>query len=613
MIDGERSGSLRLRSRVADPLVPNRIVERFAQYYSGVPIWGAEIVVDSERGVPLSVFGVVAPDLSFSVEPAIPLDTAAQIVRSLGGTTSTLMTMPELVVLPMNGGEYRLVYHAVVATGDDIVRLFIDAQSGLELMRVTEIQTQAAVGTGTGVLGDRKKLSVDQTGGMYLAFDRHRPPVLQTFDLRGNLARFKLLQQGLLSYTTADLATDSDNLWTDPAVVDAHVHVSWTYDYYYSRFGRSGLDGRDSPINIVTNAVFQQSALSLPSADFFSYAVNAFWCGTCGPLRQGLMYFGNGIPAGFVITSSGQNFTYLAGSLDTAAHELTHGVVAATSRLIYLNESGALNEAFADMMGKSVEFFYHPPGSNVGQADYVIGKDVVRAGRVGVLNGIRSMSNPAMYGHPDHFSGRALGPDDGGGVHTNSGIANQAFYLAIEGGINRTSALNVSGVGASRRDQIERVFYRAFTLLLPSNATFPLARAATIQAARDLYGLGSDTERAVTQAWTAVGVPDPASILTRNDVVARGARNTYVVIANANGRLETDLAWTSLAANDLDLYLTPEGCPSTQASCVLAQSITGNSGERVVWTVRSGERYWATVHNYAGNASSFVLRHWMQP
>ena len=41
--------------------------------------------------------------------------------------------------------------------------------------------------------------------------------------------------------------------------------------------------------------------------------------------------------------------------------------------------------------------------------------------------------------------------------------------------------------------------------MLPSNATFSTARAATIQAARELYP-GSNVERAVTQAWTAVGV-----------------------------------------------------------------------------------------------------------
>ena len=41
---------------------------------------------------------------------------------------------------------------------------------------------------------------------------------------------------------------------------------------------------------------------------------------------------------------------------------------------------------------------------------------------------------------------------------------------------------------------------------LPANATFAVARAATIQSAQDLYGGGSAAVRAVTQAWTAVGV-----------------------------------------------------------------------------------------------------------
>src|SRR5206468_7619173 len=114
--------------------------------------------------------------------------------------------------------------------------------------------------------------------------------------------------------------------------------------------------------------------------------------------------------------------------------------------------------------------------------------DVVRPG------GIRSLENPAANGDPDHYSKRYTGTEDNGGVHTNSTIASHAFYLAIEGGANRTSGLSVQGVGAGNREQIEKVFYRAFTQLLPSSATFSIARAATIQAARDLYGAGSAVE-----------------------------------------------------------------------------------------------------------------------
>jgi thermolysin len=151
------------------------------------------------------------------------------------------------------------------------------------------------------------------------------------------------------------------------------------------------------------------------------------------------------------------------------------------------------------MMGVSVEFFFQLPGSGPLRADYVLGEDMI-------TGGIRSIQNPAAFGDPDHYSLRYTGPEDNGGVHTNSGIATNAFYLAIEGGTHRISGINVPGVGAANREQIEKVFYRGFTQLMPASATFSTARAVTIQSARDLYGVGGPVESAVTQAWTAVGV-----------------------------------------------------------------------------------------------------------
>jgi Zn-dependent metalloprotease len=41
----------------------------------------------------------------------------------------------------------------------------------------------------------------------------------------------------------------------------------------------------------------------------------------------------------------------LASSLDIVAHELFHGVTAATARLIYQDEPGALNESYSDIFG----------------------------------------------------------------------------------------------------------------------------------------------------------------------------------------------------------------------------------------------------------------------
>ena len=176
-----------------------------------------------------------------------------------------------------------------------------------------------------------------------------------------------------------------------------------------------------------------------------------------------------------------------------------------SSGLIYFNESGALNEAFSDIIGTSAEFFYQPVGGGIGQADFLIGEDSIRS-PFGGLQGIRSMVNPAAFGDPDHYSIRFTGTADNGGVHINCGIVNHAFYLAVAGGTNRVSGLTTTGVGIANIEQMEKVFYRAFVFLMPANSTFATARAATIQAARDLYGTTGPVVNAVTQAWTAVGV-----------------------------------------------------------------------------------------------------------
>jgi thermolysin len=210
------------------------------------------------------------------------------------------------------------------------------------------------------------------------------------------------------------------------------------------------------------------------------------------------MVYGEGLPPN--LTLGGQRWNFLAGSLDVVAHELTHGVTDYSSGLIYENESGALNEAFSDIMGTSIVFFYQQPGTGAGTADYIIGNDVVTPG------GIRNMQNPRVFGDPDHYSNRFIGTLDNGGVHINSTIVTHAFYLALEGGTNQTSGLAVQGVGAGSREQMERVFYRAFVQLMPSNATFSVARAVTVRAAQDLLGANSAVERSLIQAWTAVGV-----------------------------------------------------------------------------------------------------------
>ena len=99
-----------------------------------------------------------------------------------------------------------------------------------------------------------------------------------------------------------------------------------------------------------------------------------------------------------------------------------------------------------------------------------------------------------------------LSTTDGGGVHWNSTVLSHVFYLAIEGGQNATSGLMVQGVGAANREQIERVFFRAMTEIMPSFVDFSIAAAVLCQSARDLFGFPSSVSRAVDQALLAVGL-----------------------------------------------------------------------------------------------------------
>jgi bacillolysin len=337
-------------------------------------------------------------------------------------------------------------------------------------------------------------VSVTSESGAFVAVDRLRPPALSTYDARGNVTKVLTFLNGGPRLTPSDLATSTSTTWTDPVSLDAHAYIGFVYDYYFKRFGRRGLDNNNIALLSIVHPVRRQDLLTQPNFIVGLFYLNAFYAG------DGVMVFGEGLPPGFVTVPERQSWNYLAAALDIIGHELTHGVTEFTSNLIYENESGALNEAFSDIMGTSVEFFFQPVGGAPMQADYLVGEDVITPG------GIRNMANPAVSGDPDHYSKRYIGNEDNGGVHLNATIGTHAFYLATEGGTDRTSGLSVQGVGAANREQMEKVFYRAFTQLMPSNATFAVARTVTIQAARDLYGAGSAVERAVTQAWTAVGV-----------------------------------------------------------------------------------------------------------
>ncbi|MCM3878531.1 MAG: M4 family metallopeptidase [Vicinamibacterales bacterium] len=483
-----RVGELDIASRQEDTMIAGRAHERLKQMYKGVPVFGGQVARQMDGRSIVSVSGRVYEGLDLDVTAQISPQRASTIALAASPSGANVHGDATLGVLPVADNAYRLVYSMDVRSDWDVRRIDVDAKTGELVRSFSTIQTSTTIGQGTGVLGGLRKMSTDSSNSTFRAVDLLRPASANTFDFRGSASRLNaFLATGLLF--NSDIATDSDNVWNDGPTVDAHVYQGWVHDYYFKRYGRRGLDDHNLEIDGIVHPLARSQAGVQPPDIVGTFINNAFFC--C----DGLMVYGDG---------DGRFFNYLAGALDVVAHEMSHGVTEFSSSLVYEDEPGALNEAFSDIMGASIEYFYQPVGSGPEKADWLIAEDAV----IGFPGYLRSLNNPNAVGDPDHYSlRRFIGTDiDNGGVHFNLTIATHAFYLAVAGGRNRVSGQTVTGVGMNNLERMERIFYRGWVFLMGPNSKFTDARAATLQAATDLYGSGSNERNQVAAAWSAVGV-----------------------------------------------------------------------------------------------------------
>jgi Zn-dependent metalloprotease len=450
--------------------------QRYQQFQKGVPVLGGEITVHRNGlGAAVLVIGAsyptIAPANRARLSPSLARSVAVRDVGAAGNWSSVLMLDPV---------SKRFFYRVQSRRFASQWHHWIDAESGSVLRRYDGLTT----GEGIGVKGDVKDLTGLTTEGLGW-FALRSPDFRQTV----RDARSHLLSQELAfllpEFLIGPIARNTDDHWDgpgrtspgQPALVDAAYYVSVTDEYYQT------IHGRDS---------FNDAGMPIVAFGHFSEDVNnAFWNGR-------FMVFGDG---------DGLSFLEFSGALDIVAHEFTHGVTEFTSGLIYLDEPGALNESFSDIIGNSAEFFADARGLDpTGTPDWLISEDVDL--RSDTEPGFRNMADPAEDGDPDHYSERQIGGGDNGGVHTNSAISNHAFYLLVNGGSNAGegrghphSGPAVTGVGLATAEQI---FYLGFTsLTLVSDMC--QARLATQTVAAAMFPAAAAS---VSDAWEAVGVPD---------------------------------------------------------------------------------------------------------
>ena len=397
--------------RLRDPAQDLQFVRRsdddadlfFRQRYAGIPVLGSEIGIHLMGNHITGVSGSYLSDLQLEPTPQISAERARQIALALGNARSKRH-------LP-----------------DDQLRLL-----NRNLFGVTETRTFLAW-----------LVVLDQGGGTEFYIDAstgrlrfQQPRSLMGFDLDIESASN---HGATASYCDHWLWTADDDHWCDEGGcnssadqegLNAYTYIKNVYNYWQNYLGRDAYDDDGDEIQMYI--------------DIDSNWANAHWVGGCEFLE---------FSDGWV-------------TQDIIGHEFSHAVTDHTSDLVYSNESGALDESFADINGAFVDY-----------GDWLIGEDLSGGA-------IRSLANPTLYNDPDRYNSplRATGSGDNGGVHTNSGIHNHAAYLVTEGGTFNGVTIPMGGISMWRA----RVLFYKTLNRLTSNASMLDARNAALASAKEM-------------------------------------------------------------------------------------------------------------------------------
>ncbi|MBO1336412.1 M4 family metallopeptidase [Streptomyces sp. VRA16 Mangrove soil] len=454
---------------------------RFQQEHDGVPVFGAEYAVQTEQEGDArqvtSATGTLYTELTVSTTPKVDEGTAKKrlfvLDAGLRGVEGAKTEAHGLTVLPDAQGG-RLAWHFTVTgarqDGSPVRQeAYVDARVGgiaLSYNNVDAADAAPAQATGVRVDGSEAKLEVNkEADGSYTLVDSTRGMYAET---GGQIRTYDAQRKTYLDVAGGPVADDIplvasatdrfDGTNTSSGAVDAHLNAAKVYEFYKNEIGRDGIDGKGGSVYSVVN-------VSNKGKDY----ANAFWDGS-------KMVYGHmdGVP--------------LSVGLDVVGHEMTHGVTEHSAGLVYLNQSGALNEAISDYFGNAME-----------TADKGVAMDDPNSGLIGeyLCNGAKSLEECALR---DLNDGRNAQKDyepipldiDNGGVHYNSTIVGGALW-----DMRKTLDKKLA----------DQIVYRAAQNYLTPLSGFTEMRNAVTLAAKSLK-VSADDRAKIAAAFDAHGIED---------------------------------------------------------------------------------------------------------
>jgi Zn-dependent metalloprotease len=425
----------------------------FKQTINGIPVYGTDVITHADapaNGV--LRFNDAANIYAVSGQPAIAADVDAR--QSRQSLRSTSFDLKHVLANAALIGD--------IASKPALAYVYLPQSSDTKLAWKVDVKYDSANGF------EHDIVFFDASNGVELV--RH-PQVnyyknIKVYDMKNHTENS--------SYAPGDFACSnwSGDYCKDESAQRALDGASAVYDYFKDVHKRIGANNSDLK---VVASVHTGSQLN-----------NASW-----DRVNNRMFFGDG---------DGIMFRDLTYSFDVIAHEFTHGVIQYTAGLTGYGESGALNEAMADIFAVSAKAWQRRSAS----PNWQIGVDTYTPGTAN--DALRYMDNPTKDGESrDWYPDRYIGNEDRGGIHRNSGIVNLAYQLLVNGGFH-PRAKSDGYVPFILLDNAQKVFYRALSTYFTQSTNFEQARSATLLATRDLFPGETHMHWAIEMAWCTVGV-----------------------------------------------------------------------------------------------------------
>lgn len=397
-------------------------------------------------------------------------------------------TAPESVLYPDGAGAKLAWAFRVDLASANVTTMYsyrFDAQSGALLEGYED--RPGAPGSGTDALGATRALRVTEDGSKPGSWIMVQPAEGGRSAIATGSVDLNQFPLGSTSLTTWDQRPSAQG--GTGAAVSAHANLAEIQDWFRTRFKWSSFDNKGTPLKVYAHD---------PSAA----SASAYWD------NNGGVHFSDGN------SHTGGPFKPFAAAMDVCAHELTHGVMQFRipgGGLAYQGESGAVSEGLADIFATFAE--QGITGGASGKPE-LFGDLIFNGGYRDLAHPTntavgQNVYNGPDYQQPDSLKKKFVGFSDNGGVHINSGIVSNAWWLMTMGGINDTSKLEVrSSLGMKKSEDL---WWNATAEFQP---TMGIADAAdiTIATALRMYKAKSAEFAAVACAWVATEVVSAADV-----------------------------------------------------------------------------------------------------